>query len=366
MKLILTVLWTAVLPSAAGLVPCALLPRRDRTPGRIILCGFLLTFGMFELAALPVLLLTPLGDFALLVRIFRAVSLAAAVAGIALTAVRGGLAPRTGSRPPLKAQLLWLLFFGLLAFQLCMSYTHAFFDGDDAYYVTQSVLSYQTDTMYAYLPYTGITTTVDYRHALAMFPMWAAAVSRLASTHPTIVLHSFLPLVLIPLTDLVWVRCAAQLYAGEELRRRQAMVPAFMVGMALLQIFGNVSIYTPENFLVMRTWQGKSLLANLVLPAGFMVLLEISRAAGARGDAPAESTAAAPGMAAPLCTALLLSLASGLFTSMAPLLLLALMGAGGLVIALRERQPRVLWGLLAATLPCWGYMALMLRFIKLK
>lgn len=48
-----------------------------------------------------------------------------------------------------------------------------------------------------------------------------------------------------------------------------------MVFMALLQIFGNVSIYTNETFFLTRTWQGKSLAANFVLPLIVCLLLWI-------------------------------------------------------------------------------------------
>ena len=48
-----------------------------------------------------------------------------------------------------------------------------------------------------------------------------------------------------------------------------------MMFICILQIFGNVSIYTNATFFLTRTWQGKSLLANVVLPAIIWLVLWI-------------------------------------------------------------------------------------------
>ena len=45
--------------------------------------------------------------------------------------------------------------------------------------------------------------------------------------------------------------------------------------MSLLQIFGNTSIYTGATFFLMRTWQGKSLLCNLVLLTAVWTFLQL-------------------------------------------------------------------------------------------
>lgn len=48
-----------------------------------------------------------------------------------------------------------------------------------------------------------------------------------------------------------------------------------MIFISFMQIFGNVSIYTGATFFLTRTWQGKSLLANVVLPAIVWLVLWI-------------------------------------------------------------------------------------------
>ena len=321
-------------------------------PGTV-LRGYFLSFALCEAVALPVLFLTPLGDFVLFARIYAALLCIAAAAGLfflirdrksgrSIKDAAGSLGRRLQGGAPLTylfAAAALILFF----IMLCKAYRTASFDGDDAYYVTQSVLSWQTGTMYRYLPYTGITTSVDMRHAMALFPMWTAALASYSGIHPTIVAHSIEPLAFITLSALVFLRISGGLFGeGEEADGRRA---AFMTVIFLLWIFGYVSLYTPETFLLTRTWQGKSMLANLLLPAGLYCLLRA-------GKHPEER--------APYAEAFLLCLCSGLFTSMAPALLLLFMAAGAFFLALTGKDRRIIRGFLPAIAAALAYLVMIL------
>ena len=151
----------------------------------------------------------------------------------------------------------WLLFFALVAWQLYKAFTLTSFDGDDAEYVAQSLVTWQSNTMYLIRPYTGGTTSLDIRHSLAVLPIWVAYIGRMTGLHTTILAHSVLPFVWIPLTYFVFYEVGKHLLKG-----KKEFLPAFMVLMALLQIFGNVSIFTNETFFLTRTWQGKAVAAS--------------------------------------------------------------------------------------------------------
>ena len=263
LKLLILLVHMVLIPVLEGLLPCSLLPAKKRTLPAIILTGYAVTFATLELLGLPVLFLTELGEFPILKILFLVVSLVIAVAGIVLCGrsgsirlLQGFFAIRTGKEKDggkklfnlihgepeqgtphehglNDAAIMWTLFACLLIAQLFMAYSRAYFDGDDAYYVTQSVITWQTDTMYRYLPYTGITTTVDARHALALFPMWAAYLAKMSGTHPTIILHSMMPLVLIPLADLV-VYCLVKKLAVMSMRGAGAPAAAETAGSAAM------------------------------------------------------------------------------------------------------------------------------------
>ena len=415
LKLIMFFIAAAVMPVLSGLLPVSFLPRDRRRVPLIILTGYLASFALFEVLGLPILLFTATGDFALLTWAYMIADLALIAAGFLRCSRSGGIRlPENKFTKDYdgEAGLFWIGFAALLLFQIYMAYTHASFDGDDAYYVAQSVQTWQTGTMYLYVPYTGWTTTLDGRHALAMVPMWIAWVSTFCSTHPAIVTHSMLPIVLIPLADIA-------LYTGmvalthdqpEDLRRR--MLPAAMIVIAVLQIFGNVSIYTPETFLLMRTWQGKSLFANLILPSAFALLLgwvqrhppkrrmsgrnglrsgdlHKTAAAGSSGSravpAAAAYTAGGPaaagqGAAASVRTAqipgvqlrpaesrffwimiVVLNIASGFCTSLAPAILTALLLGAAVLLAFCLRRWKMFWKMILACVPNYLYLMLLLR-----
>ena len=118
---------------------------------------------------------------------------------------------------------------------------------------------------------------------MALIPVWEAFIGRMSGIHATIIAHSVAPLVLLPLTYLVYFQIGKKLFSGKKqgmLRRKhemfpgmQSLLPVFMIIMALFQIFGNVSIYTNETFLLTRTWQGKSVAGNFMIPAVFWIFL---------------------------------------------------------------------------------------------
>ncbi len=337
-KMISLFVWMVAVPVCMGFLPGALLPREKRTIPVICLAGYCTTFALFTLVYLPVLLLTEQGSFTVLVVLFTIVSLLAAAGGMVMSGGPGGLFVEL-RKPGKEEALLWGIFACLLLFQLYMAYTHSFYDGDDSFYVVESVLADQKDSMYRILPYTGGATSLDVRHALAGFPMWIAYLARMSGTHAAIVTHAMLPLLLIPLTDL------AIFVVGENLfdHSKKEMFPAFMILVALIQIFGNVSIYTQETFLLTRTWQGKSIFANFVAPVAFMLLTWIARAY--RDETTKQEK---------YCLwiwVVMLNLMAGLCTSMSVVLLSFLLVVSAFWISLAEKNFRILRNTILACIP---------------
>ena len=388
LKLFLFFIAAAGMPVLTGFLPVSFLPRKSRRIPLIILSGYLASFALFEVIGVPILLMTATGDFALLTRVFTLADLALIAAGILRCRRTGGIRlPENKFTKEYdgEAGMYWIGYALLLLFQLYMAYTHASFDGDDAYYVAQSVQTWQTGTMYLYVPYTGWTTTLDGRHALAMVPMWISWVATICGTHPAIVTHSMLPLVLIPLTDVALYSGVVALTHDQPLERRRRMLPAAMIIIAVLQLFGNVSIYTPETFLLMRTWQGKSLFANLILPAAFVLLLGwvqrhpprrrirllfseaiFSRKTASVRGAPENGAVPARRVRRPDSSffwimIVVLNLASGFCTSLAPAILSALLLGAALLLAVSLKRWRMLWKMLLACVPNYLYLMLLLR-----
>lgn len=269
------VLLLIITPFCTGLIINRHLERESRGWGVAYISGFLTLLALFQLLAVPIVFADPWG-FETIVKVFTLIITILSGLGIIDTLHlwrREGYVFGKGSGWKQRSKtekVQWMIVLVLLLFQLFMAVTHAFFDGDDAYYVVQSVIADETNTLYRILPYRGLSTSLDMRHSMAVFPLWIAYIARMTGIHATIVCHTILPVVLIPLTYLIYYEIGKKLF-----KEKTEQLPTYMLFVCILQIFGNVSIYNNATFLLMRTWQGKSFLANVVIPGIFMILLWI-------------------------------------------------------------------------------------------
>ncbi len=171
-----------------------------------------------------------------------------------------------------SSKLLWTIFGVLLLVQLVLSVVLSYEEGDDAFYIAISTITQDADTMYYKLPYTGGSTGLDARHGLAPFPVWIAYLGKMSGMAAVSVAQVVLSVTMIGLAYAIYYLMAVRLCDKD-----RSKVPFFMILVALLVMFGGYSLYTVENFLLVRASQGKAVIANIVLPFLlylFMLLLE--------------------------------------------------------------------------------------------
>ena len=377
LKMIGLVFWLMVIPVGLGLLfrkspKREHLPKKLQTAGVTLLIGYLLLFALLEMVGIPIMLLSVYHGYSRMVILYAALQILGAGAGYGFWIYRGKKARKTNLSGALKEtdNILWLrrapydswegrlllvLFLLLVGFQLCMAFTRASFDGDDAYYVVQALTAQQTDTLYRIDPNRGVSMPLDARHALALFPIWEAFVGTMCGIHATVMAHSVAPLFLIPLTYLIYYEIGRELFCN-----KKSLLPMFMVLMALWQMFGNVSIYTTETFFLTRTWQGKSFAGNFIIPAVFWIFLCLFREEerenqqkldlGAEADAEGKNRKIQRENSGSLWILLtVLNLAAGASSSLAVLLSCALTMGLGMLLTIRSRRFR---NLIYAGLSC--------------
>jgi len=164
--------------------------------------------------------------------------------------------------------VLWGIFAVLLLTQLILTGVMAYEEGDDAFYVAISTITIDAETMYSKLPYTGGTTGMDARHGLAPFPVWISVLASLSGLPATTVAHIVVPIVLIIMAYAIFYLVGCHL-----LEKHRAYLPYFMLLVEVMVLFGGYSLYSAENFLLVRTSQGKAVLANLVIPFLFLLFI---------------------------------------------------------------------------------------------
>lgn len=346
--------WLVIIPFCIGLLPAGFMPEDKRKPGIVFLAGYFTMWAVFGLVTIPVVVFVRYDNFILASRCFMALAILGAVAGVWLTYRRrrfGRLREWMSFADCIREmsvaeRIEWLLFLLLLGFQLYKAVAYASFDGDDAYYVAASLIAQQADTMYTILPLTGRHTGLDIRHALAVFPMWIAFVAQKSRIHATILSHTIMPLVLIPLTYLVYYEIGRLLFGRPDRQvkaeRSGENLPLFMILMAVFQIFGNVSIYTNETFFLTRTWQGKAVAGSLVIPALLWLFLLLY--GGRKKGAAAER-------AGIWLLLVCVNITAGICSSIAVFLVSILMAVAAFCLAIVERDYKVLFKMGAACIP---------------
>lgn len=346
--------WLVIIPFCIGLLPAGFMPEDKRKPGIVLLAGYFTMWAVFGLVTIPVVVFVRYDNFILASRCFMALGILGAAAGVWLTYRRrrfGRLREWMSFADCIREmsvaeRIEWLLFLLLLGFQLYKAVAYASFDGDDAYYVAASLIAQQADTMYTILPLTGRHTGLDIRHALAVFPMWVAFVAQKSHIHATILSHTIMPLILIPLTYLVYYEIGRLLFGRPDRQvkaeRSGENLPLFMILMAVFQIFGNVSIYTNETFFLTRTWQGKAVAGSLVIPALLWLFLLLY--GGRKKGAAAER-------AGIWLLLVCVNITAGICSSIAVFLVSILMAVAAFCLAIVERDYKVLFKMGAACIP---------------
>lgn len=162
------------------------------------------------------------------------------------------------------ACILWGIFAVLFLIQMVCLVVLAYEEGDDAFYVAITSITKDAELMYTKLPYTGGSSGMDARHALAPMPVWETVISWFSGASGAAVAHVILPLSLVPMTYGLYFLLGEKLLDREG--RKCWHMPAYLCFVALLILYGGYSTFSAENFLLVRSAQGKSILANLVIP----------------------------------------------------------------------------------------------------
>ncbi|MCR5419278.1 MAG: hypothetical protein K6E84_10210 [Lachnospiraceae bacterium] len=174
----------------------------------------------------------------------------------------------TGVRPPSpKADpCLWIGVL-LVLVQIGAILILATPDLDDAFYSGLSSMSLAQDYLLEKDAYYGLMSKqIESRYILSGLPVYQGALSYLSfGLHPLIIQHNLFPLFYIPLAYALFYRIGAQLM-GEKGRRG-----LFFLLLALVHLVGNYYVFSPENFLVTRLWQGKALFVGIGIPFIYLV-----------------------------------------------------------------------------------------------
>lgn len=229
----------------------------------IFALGCLLMMALFECEYLPALFMGM--RFRTLCTVFR---ITAGLLSL-IFAILG--APEWKSLSFPKWNVFFIAFVLLVLLQCVARWFQGVTDGDDAYFIGTAVNTYYGNRMYVLDPYKGFHTGLDIRHALSPGGVYLAFLSNCIKLHPAITAHIvFADLMLI-------VHYIVFFNIGKVLFDEAKHSSLFACIICVFDVFGNYSLFTPATFLITRTWQGKSVIANICIPFAVYLLLLLSK-----------------------------------------------------------------------------------------
>lgn len=249
----------------AGLVVCALLllflfwsyskvfgkliPFLNNTAG-----GFVLFIAVNEVVALPFTLLHL--SFSKYLITFLLVNLPVFAFGL-FTAVRAGK-PKVDTKT-LKSKY-FILSIILLATCLFLVQAHSYYSGDDSFYVSLVEQNKDASEVYRIDPTTGnkrFAFPKTYR-----FQSWElveSGLSKITGLTTTELTYSLMSLIILPVLYLTFRKIFGEIIDNND----KYLALSFML---IMLIFGAYSLRSPAAFVLTRPWQGKSIVAAIILP----------------------------------------------------------------------------------------------------
>lgn len=267
-KIFLILIWLYLLPLFAGSLFSVQYEKGQKSNWRRAwLYGYLLFFALFQVLAIPLTFFHQ--PFSLLVCLYGG--------GVVLLSVIGFFVRK-------KELLQWVRdlpsqrpgWYGvaallLIAFQTAVVVLGTHVDLDDSFFVATANTTVTTNTIFQYDAYTGDPyLSFPARYVLAPYQIWIAFISRAVQMHPAAVAHTVLPAALIPLAYAAF-SLIGEVLLGQEKKKKEK----YLLFLAVIIMSSYYSFYTQGTFLLVRIWQGKAVLAAILLPAVFWLCMRL-------------------------------------------------------------------------------------------
>ncbi len=165
-----------------------------------------------------------------------------------------------------------LIALGIVLVQTLLLVVGVHYDDDDAFYVATATTAIDTNTIYRYTPFTGAEySDLPARYVLSPWPMFSAVLSYIFNMRPIIVFHTMLPALIIPASYGVLYLMGQAIWREDP--DREAKTYGFLIAASFLQIFSAFSTWSVGMRLLIRVWQGKTVLASVVIPLLMMLMI---------------------------------------------------------------------------------------------
>lgn len=261
-KLFISAIVLFIIPILIGLLTRKFLGENKNNIILFFIIGYIIEFAICEILAVPMIYLEC--SFKTLLYSFLSIILGLCVISFILN-IRNIKEIITDFLNNLKKypKIILCIVIILVGIQVYGLFGYMHEDSDDATYVATATTAIQTNSLFKYSAQTGelIGEHMVPRYRLGPFPLYIAIISDLINIHPAIVAHNVIPTIFIPMAYMIYAVLADRIF-----KSNKKSVLMFLLILCILHIWGGYSKRNNFAFLLFRIWQGKAVLASIIIP----------------------------------------------------------------------------------------------------
>lgn len=268
-------------PFLIGELVCCLCGDKRGVIYKDIAYGFMVMFVVFQILAVPMILLrTP---FHVLVNIWTVIIVILCMVSLFLIVRDKNYKNNRSERRNILSKIwedrftgvVWASTLLVILFETCLLTVKMHVDTDDARFVAEAIEAVEDDTMLLHHPitgqYFGVATGEQRKDITAPYPIYIGLFSSLSGIHPAICAHTVFPLIFIPLSYLVFAMIGDWIFKDDIQKKG-----LFLLFLSLIHLFSFETIYSSGYTLLTIIWQGRSVASMIMLPLLWYTLLRIS------------------------------------------------------------------------------------------
>ena len=260
-KVLLFIVFGIICPYCIGALVTFLLNYKKDSVALNFVYGYILCFAVFYLLVMPCFLFH--ASLTLLTVLYAILTLLATIVSVLVNEQRL-ITPFLDYFIHVADSRNILMLVALIIISIQTIYVTAaqHIDEDDAFYIATAETAVSTDSIMRYDAYTGEEYTyVPSRYVLSPFPIYHAVMGRLTGFKPVEYAHTCFPLVMLPLCYMVYYLISGLLFKKSETKKA-----FFLLLLSFVMFYSGSTVYTQGTFLFLRIWQGKAVLAAIIIP----------------------------------------------------------------------------------------------------
>ena len=169
----------------------------------------------------------------------------------------------------------YIVAFGIIAYQIIIYIFGMHLDEDDARWIAEANDALVKNRMYLHNPATGeyIGRFVGemQKDVFSPWGMYIAVLSRLTTIRAAVIAHTIYPPILLGLSYIIYDLTGKQLFKGTTERG------IFLLMVSMINMFMAGNPYTQAVFTLTRIWQGKAVVAAIMIPLFLFLLLQVQK-----------------------------------------------------------------------------------------